>query len=161
MFLQACVCAHGGGVCLSACWDTTPPGSRHPPGGDTPLGADTPLKQTPPEQTLPQSRHPPPEQTWPPKSRPPGADTPPPPGETATAADGTHPTRMHSCFSCGFRQILYPKQGYHMPHKRRNILLFYRKMILIPLLFSGNAFHFSCFTPFENNNFSYVDRLNV
>ena len=23
---------------------------------------------------------------------------PPPPGETATAADGTHPTGMHSCF---------------------------------------------------------------
>ena len=26
-----------GGVCLSACWDTTPPGSRHPPRADTPL----------------------------------------------------------------------------------------------------------------------------
>ena len=23
-----------------------------------------------------------------------------PPGETATAADGTHPTGMHSCFNC-------------------------------------------------------------
>ena len=23
-----------------------------------------------------------------------------PPGETATAADGTHPTGMHSCFDC-------------------------------------------------------------
>ena len=26
------------------------------------------------------------------------ACTPSPPGETATAADGTHPTGMHSCF---------------------------------------------------------------
>ena len=26
------------------------------------------------------------------------ADTPRPPGEMATAADGTHPTGMHSCF---------------------------------------------------------------
>ena len=69
MFLQACVCPHGGGgVCLSAYWDApweqTPPRSRHPPW----------------EQTSPRSRH------------------PPPPGETATAADGTHPTGMHSCF---------------------------------------------------------------
>ena len=37
-------CPHGGGVCLSACWDT-------------------------------------------------------PPQQTATAADGTHPTGMHSCFT--------------------------------------------------------------
>ena len=27
---------------------------------------------------------------------------PPPPGETATAADGTHPTKMHSYFNCEF-----------------------------------------------------------
>ena len=31
---------------------------------------------------------------------PPRADTPPP--ATATAADGTHPTGMHSCFHLGF-----------------------------------------------------------
>ena len=42
------------------------PGSRHPQGADTPLGADTPQEQTPP-----------------------GADTS---RDTATAADGTHPT---------------------------------------------------------------------
>ena len=35
---------------------------------------------------------PPPVQTIPPQ-----ADTTTPPQETATAADGTHPTRMHSC----------------------------------------------------------------
>ena len=61
MFLQTCVCSHGGGVCLSACWDTTPPGK------------DTPWSRHPSR-----SRH--------------------PPGETATAADGTHPTGMHSCY---------------------------------------------------------------
>ena len=40
----------------------------------------TPQEDTPIGQTLP----------W--------ADTPPPPNQTATAADGTHPTGMHSCF---------------------------------------------------------------
>ena len=66
MFLQACVCPHrGGGICLSACWDTTPPWEQTP---SPPPGAETP---------------------------PPGADTPP--EQTATAADGTHPTGMHSC----------------------------------------------------------------
>ena len=44
-----------GGVCLSACWDTHPPGQTHPP---CPVHA--------------------------------GIDS-------ATAADGTHPTGMHSC----------------------------------------------------------------
>ena len=49
-------------------------GGVHPPG------------QTPPEQTPPLYRHP-------------RADTPPhPPGQMATAADGTHPTGMHSCY---------------------------------------------------------------
>ena len=48
------------------------------------LGYHPPLEQTPPEQT------------------PPRADTPRSrhlPGETATAADGTHPTGMHSCLN--------------------------------------------------------------
>ena len=114
MFLQASVCPQGGGwgVCLSACWDTTPPGAdTPPPGADTPPpGADTPPEQTHPypraDTPLPQSRHTPtPEQT-PPQSRhtplsrhlPPGADTHPPPRDTATAADGMHPTGMHSRF---------------------------------------------------------------
>ena len=59
-----------GGVCLSACWDTTPPWSRHhPPGADTPQsrhpcsrhppGADPPWDQTIlPEQTPPGNRPP-------------------------------------------------------------------------------------------------------
>ena len=33
---------HRGWVCLSACWDSTPP----PPGADIPSGADTPPEQT-------------------------------------------------------------------------------------------------------------------
>ena len=63
MFLHLTFCSQGG-VCLIACWDTTPP----------------------PRPGTPQSRHHPP----------PGAGTPPG-GETATAADGMHPTGMHSC----------------------------------------------------------------
>ena len=54
----------GEGVCLSACWDTNPPGA------DTPLppGADTPLEQTPPDQTSPPDQQTPPDQT-PPRTR--------------------------------------------------------------------------------------------
>ena len=74
---------HRRGVCLSACWDTTPPpkqqappGTRHPPPGADPPGADTPLEQTPPgpgtpleaDTPSPQSR-PPREQTTPPGRR--------------------------------------------------------------------------------------------
>ena len=51
-----------------------PPGSRCPPGADTPQSRQFPLEQTPPR-----SRH--------------------PPRKTATAADVTHPTGMHSCFN--------------------------------------------------------------
>ena len=56
MFLQASVCPQrggGGGVCLSACWDTTPPRSRPP-------RSRHPLEQTPPppRADTPQSRHP-------------------------------------------------------------------------------------------------------
>ena len=84
VFTGFCDSVHrGGGVCLSACWDASPPRDqrpprpgRHPPGPgrppwtrQTPLGADT----------HPLSRH-------------------PPPLKAATAVDGTHPTGMHSCF---------------------------------------------------------------
>ena len=80
----------------------------------------TPGADTSPEQTPPGSR--PPTRSRPPKEQPPhrGADTPPgadppeqnpqeqthrrgadtsPPQQMATAADSTHPTGMHSCFT--------------------------------------------------------------
>ena len=85
VFTGVCDSVHrGGGVCLSACWDTTPPKSRQPPGSrhpprsrhdpleetrppweqtpprsDTPLGADTPQIRPPPEQTPPEPDTPP------------------------------------------------------------------------------------------------------
>ena len=83
-----------GGVCLSACWDTTPPRTRHP------------RCRHPPEQTPPRTRHPP-RSRHPPGTRHhhPGAGTPQrtplgpgTPQQMATVADGTHPTGMHSCF---------------------------------------------------------------
>ena len=62
------VCLSTGGVCLSACWDTTtpqeqtPPRSRHPPEAGTPRSRHPPRAGTPREQTPPPpgSRHPPP-----------------------------------------------------------------------------------------------------
>ena len=61
----------GGGVCLSACWDTIP----HPPGADTSPSRQPP---SPPEQTPPPcSRHPP--EHSPPRTRhPQGLSTPTP-----------------------------------------------------------------------------------
>ena len=72
MFLQACVCPHGGGLPQCMLGYYGPPGSRHPPGADPP-GPDTPhsgSRQPPPreqahppwKQTLPWSRPP---QIWP------------------------------------------------------------------------------------------------
>ena len=106
---------HGGvGVSASVHAGIPSPGADTPsPGADTPLEQTPPQDQTPPqEQTPPRSRHPPgpdtppsrqtdpPEQT-PPESTPPLEQTPPrsrhPPPDTVTAADGTHPTGMHSC----------------------------------------------------------------
>ena len=68
MFLQVSVCPQGG--CLPQCMV----GYHTPPRVDTPLGAD----KTPPP--------PPPAADTPPQQ------TPPPPQDTATAADGAHPT---------------------------------------------------------------------
>ena len=68
--------------------------------GQTPRQEDT--RKTPPQEdtkkTPPQEDRPPKEDTRKPtqEDRPPGADTPLP-KQTATAADGTHPTGMHSC----------------------------------------------------------------
>ena len=96
IFAPVCHSVHRGGVCLSACWDTTPleqtpPWSRHPPQEQTPPGsrppradppgADTPRSKQPREQTPPGSRHPP------------GADTP-------LGSDppwSRHPPRCRTC----------------------------------------------------------------
>ena len=66
----------GGGVCLSACWDTTPLGSRsprsRPPLEHTPPGADTPPEQAPPPCAVHAGRY-------------------------GQQAGDMHPTGMHSC----------------------------------------------------------------
>ena len=76
VFTPVCHSVHMGGVCLSACWDTTPPPgvsprSRHPPPGADPSWAGTPQ-------------------------------------QTATVADGTHPTGMHSCWQNNFPKTACP-----------------------------------------------------
>ena len=99
VFTGVCLSTRGVGVSASVHAGIPLPKSRHPQEADTPPRADTPQKQTPPpradtpqKQTPTKSRHPPKE-----------AD---PPRDTATAADGTHPTGMHSCFECaGFRHL--------------------------------------------------------
>ena len=56
LLLSVILSTVGGGVCLSACWDTHPPPGRHPLGrqlpGRHPL-ADTPLEQTPSRRQTP------------------------------------------------------------------------------------------------------------
>ena len=92
-FPLTCLSVHRG-VCLSACWDTTPPDQAPP------------LEQAPPDQAPPWSRHPRDQATPLGTRHPLGPDTPgtrhPPgpgtPQQTATIADGTHPTGMHSCY---------------------------------------------------------------
>ena len=108
MFTQTSVILFTGGLYPSMHWADTP--WQTPPWVDTPWAnpplADTPplgrhcLGRHPPWQTPPLGRHPlgrhPPGQTSPARQTPPWADIPP----MATAADGTHPTGMHSC--CGY-----------------------------------------------------------
>ena len=94
IFSQASVILFIGGVCLSTCWDTTTPGTRHPhrssrppsprarhnPGPGTPPGAGTP-----PAAGIPRSRHPP--------------STAEHAGRYGQRTGGTHPTGMHSCLT--------------------------------------------------------------
>ena len=73
IFAPVCHSVHGG-VCLSACWDTTPP-----PGADTP-GPAPPKTRHPPDQAPPNAVH---------------------PGRYGQRAGGTHPAGMQSCdISC-------------------------------------------------------------
>ena len=74
MFLHlSVILSTGGGLPQCMLGTHTPPPRCRPPGPDTSWN-----------QTPPGTRHPP-DQTY------------PPPRETAAAADGTHPTGMHSC----------------------------------------------------------------
>ena len=90
------------GVCLSACWDTTPLGSDTPPKPGRPTRPGRPpwTRQTSPGPGRPpQIRHPPG------PGRPPRKQTP----AHGLRAAGTHPTGMHSCFEC--RNTFYYKNG--------------------------------------------------
>ena len=87
VFTGVCDSVHGGGgFCLSACWDTTPP-RADPPGSRPPQGADQP----------PYGSRPPFSGSRPPRPDPPGADTPPgvnppgpaPPGEADSGIRST------------------------------------------------------------------------
>ena len=102
IFSQACVknSVHGGGFCLSACWDATPPSS--PPGANTPPGSRPPGPDPPPWEQTPLSRPP---QADPPRSRPPRPDPrdqkrpphtrPPPPPDPPHPRDQTLPRSRH------------------------------------------------------------------
>ena len=75
--------------------------------GYTPLWANNPSRQTLPRQTPPSRQTSPLGRHLP--GRHPRADTPPrqtpSPPKMATAADGTHPTRMHSCYFLEMHRI--------------------------------------------------------
>ena len=101
IFTLSVVLFTGGGVCLSACWDTTPPGADRPPRADTPqtrhtpgtrhlLGPDTPRTRHPWTRHPPGSRHPPGNRHSP-KQTPPRPDTPDqtPPDQTALPGPDT------------------------------------------------------------------------
>ena len=85
----------------------TPPRWVHPPAGAPPLAGTPPGQVHPSRQVHPPGRYSPragtpPGQVHPPASTPPSR-YPYSPRQTATVADGTHPTGMHYCikvFNC-------------------------------------------------------------
>ena len=83
-------------VCLSACWDITPPPpDQAPPGADTPLGPGTPRADTPDRADTPWDQAPLPGADTPPEQTPPGAVHA---GRYGQQAGGMHPTGMQSCY---------------------------------------------------------------
>ena len=122
MFLQVSVCLQGEGVCHSACWEI-PLLPWRPPYQGTPL-----CQGDPPARKTPLPRRPPPPARGPhPRGKLRGSDPGPhprgkfrgirsrptskgeiqgdqdkPPPSMTTAAGGTHPTGMHSCFPLSF-----------------------------------------------------------
>ena len=94
MLLLVSVILSTGGVCLSACWDTTSC-QGDPPAKETLCQGDPPAKETP---THPLQRRPP-CQGDPPAKETPLPGRPPPPAYSQWVA-GTHPTGMHSNYRC-------------------------------------------------------------
>ena len=75
-------------------------------------------------------------QTPPPKGRHLPRQTPPPPHETTTAADGTHPTGMYSCFNMLLISFVQTEISYFEVKYLLNILLRMRGAKLIVTLFT-------------------------
>ena len=106
VFTGVCLSTGGGGRVPD---QVHPRRSRHTPprGADTHPPGSRPLRvSTPPgARYTPRTRYTPGTRYTPQGADPPGPGTapwdqvyPPPPWDTATAADGTHPTGMHSCW---------------------------------------------------------------
>ena len=111
VFTSVCLSTGGGGVSASVHAGMpprpdTPPGADPPDPSDPPSGSRLPPRVETPRQGDPPWQGDPPGKETPLARRPPGKEipqdqTPPgtrPPQDTTTAADGTHPTGMHSCF---------------------------------------------------------------
>ena len=96
IFLQVCVCPQGGGAWLGGSGPGGVPGPRGvcsqevpAPGGRVWSGGCLVLGGSAPEGGV---------CSWGGGGIPAYTEADLPPGETASAADGTHPTGMHSCF---------------------------------------------------------------
>ena len=98
-YVFTCVCLSTGGEYLGRY--PPGPGNSPPPGPGTPPGTRyTPWDQVHPPgpNTPPRTKYTPWDQVHHPGRATPPRDQVPPPPETATVADGKHPTGMHSCF---------------------------------------------------------------
>ena len=120
-------CPWRGGVCLSACWDTTPPGpatprSRHP----LPPGPGTPRERTPPQSRHLQGQDPP-------EQAPPGAVHA---GRYGQRAGGMHHTGMQSCCLC--------KQNKNVSFFGISFNKTLDHAILCKRLRNGSPSHFTC-----------------
>ena len=97
MFLHLSVShsVHRGGLPQCMLGYSPPPGAGTPQEQAPPTGADTPSprEQAPPEQVPPRAGTPSPKEQAPPFPQ----EAHHTPQQTATVADGTHPTGMHSC----------------------------------------------------------------
>ena len=96
----------GGGVCLGACWDTTPLGSRHPPRADNP-----PEQMSPGSRHHPGSRHPLGADTSPRADFPPGAD--PPPQQTPPWKADSGIRSMSGRYASYWNAFLFISKGEH------------------------------------------------